>query len=147
MTENRLLHDVPSLPGKEKHSLLTDDYKSVDTHHQHCIFQQHLSRKSQLLPPFVRCKHFPCRGLPLIGNCSEFLAQLLLSAAHQKEWFLTSYRPKRPNLPAQSHRSYKVAQGQDWSLGPRVSNSGIFPLHRLYSFARGKGWGTRRKHQ
>lgn len=41
MTENRLPHDVPSLPGKEKHSILTDDYRSFATHPQSCVFQQH----------------------------------------------------------------------------------------------------------
>lgn len=38
-TKNLLLHDVLSLSGNGKHCILTDDYKSFATHHQHCVFQ------------------------------------------------------------------------------------------------------------
>lgn len=125
MTENRLLHHACSLLGKGKHSILTDDYKSFATHQQPYVFQ-HLSRKSQLLPPFVRSMHVPSPGLPLTGSPSEFTSLLIsfFSATHQKEWLLASYRPRDlTHLPSITKlQSSRIRTGTQ-DLGSQVQGS------------------------
>lgn len=138
MTENRLLHHARSLLAKGKHSILTDDYKSIAHTSSPHVFQ-HLSRKSQLLPPFVRSMHVPSPGLPLTGSPSEFTSLLIsfFSATHQEEWLLASYRPgDLTHLPSITKAT--KWQDQDWNSGPWIPSSGLFPLHPADSFASGK---------
>ena len=124
MTENRLLHQARSLLGKGKHSILTDDYKSFATHQQPRVFR-HLSRKSQLLPPFVRSMQVPSPGLPLTGSPSEFTSLLIFfSATHQEEWLLASYRPRDlTHLPSITKLQSSRIRTGTWDLGSQVQGS------------------------
>lgn len=102
---------MPLLSGREKHCVLTEDYKSFGTHQQRCLFQD-ICRKSQLLPPFVRSTHSSSLVLSLTGSHSYITMCVLLSSLA----LLTSRNgsshlmdPEKPKPPAQCAESYEVS--------------------------------------